>query len=198
MMRAMRKMEARPQPRRLGSRITPSNANGRQFGLSLKRACRRLGRCATRAGVLALIICVVREVPHWWHAACRSPEGGQRLVNAAAVGDLAEVRRGLDRGVPPDAVDDDGGGYCALILTDNLEVARLLLARGADPCRITMSATPLTSATLRGRLELMRILLDAGADPNQQVGRGHTALDMARLSSFEAGEKLLREHGALD
>lgn len=116
------------------------------------------------------------------------------LPVAAALGEVAAVRAALDR--DPRSVNARGGffGWQPLLYAcysrvepidaehSTLEVARLLLQRGADPnagflWAATYVFTALTGAFGRGEdwnnqpphpkaAELARLLLDAGADPN--------------------------------
>jgi ankyrin repeat protein len=116
------------------------------------------------------------------------------IYTAAAVGDVATVRALIDR--DPALVNAKGGPlrwepllyacYSRLAPTDadrsTLEVARLLLSRGADPNTGFLDSgiyvyTALTGAFGRGEdwpnqpphpsePQLARLLLDAGADPN--------------------------------
>ncbi len=117
----------------------------------------------------------------------------QSIFTAAAVGDVAVVRRLAD--ADPGLVHRQGGPhrwepllYLAYSRIDStapghstLEVARLLLERGADPAAgflwdgLTSPFTALTGAFGGGegvqpphqfRLELAELLLQAGADPN--------------------------------
>ncbi|MEV4507437.1 ankyrin repeat domain-containing protein [Dactylosporangium sp. NPDC049525] len=118
---------------------------------------------------------------------------GESIFTAAAVGDVAAARRLLDG--DPGLADRQGGPhrwepllYLAYSRIDStapghstLEVARLLLERGADPEAgflwdgLTSPFTVLTGAFGGGegappphqfRLELAELLLSAGADPN--------------------------------
>jgi uncharacterized protein len=61
------------------------------------------------------------------------------------------------------------------------EVARLLLARGADPnARDATGRTALAAAAEYGDPELVRVLLQAGADPEHKDAEGRTAAASAR------------------
>lgn len=62
-----------------------------------------------------------------------------------------------------------------------LEVARILLARGANPNAVQAGEfTPLHGAAENGQVEMVRLLLDHGANPHQRAADGRTALDIAR------------------
>jgi ankyrin repeat protein len=61
------------------------------------------------------------------------------------------------------------------------EIARLLLARGAEPNAVDAEGrTALAAAAEYGDPELVRLLLDAGADPKRRSADGRTAADRAQ------------------
>ena len=65
----------------------------------------------------------------------------------------------------------------------HLDVARLLLGRGAHPnAAITDGATPLYIAAQNGHLEVARLLLDRGANTNAATTDGATPLHIAAQS----------------
>ena len=103
---------------------------------------------------------------------------GAALLAAAEAGDLAAVRRLLDRGIPVDA--RDARGRTALLVAthaDRVEVARLLIARGADVnARDDMQDTPFLYAGAEGRLLILRLTLAHGADLKSTNRYGGTAL----------------------
>lgn len=72
----------------------------------------------------------------------------------------------------------------------HLQLARLLLAHGADPhARQGGGFTPLHSAAQNGQWPLVELLLDQGADPQAAADDGRTPLDLA----LSAGHEELRE-----
>jgi len=84
-------------------------------------------------------------------------------------------RQGPQRGETPlttlaylNAVDLQALGFKDTSITNKgLEIAKLLLAAGADPnLASARGRTPLTAAVLAKKLELAELLLNAGADPN--------------------------------
>ncbi|MFJ8887534.1 ankyrin repeat domain-containing protein [Streptomyces sp. NPDC102402] len=104
----------------------------------------------------------------------------EQLVQAAEDGDTALVARLLDEGVPVDAYR--AGGRTALDLAvrqGHSDVARLLLAAGADPEQRAGEWHELTvlgmAATFR-RTEIARLLLDAGAHPDTEGRTGFPLL----------------------
>lgn len=152
------------------------------------------------SGGFLVLACLTysNDDPQRWAAARRMlaerPElAGESIFTAAAVGDVAAARRWLDG--DPGLANRQGGPhrwepllYLAYSRVDStapghstLEVARLLLERGADPAAgflwdgLTSPFTVLTGAFGGGegappphqfRLELAELLLSAGADAN--------------------------------
>ena len=103
---------------------------------------------------------------------------GAALLAAAEAGDLAAVRRLLDRRMPVDT--RDARGRTALLVAthaDRVEVARLLIVRGADVnARDDIQDTPFLYAGAEGRLQILRLTLAAGADLKSTNRYGGTAL----------------------
>ncbi len=74
----------------------------------------------------------------------------------------------------------------------DVETARLLLERGADPnARQAGGFTPLHTAGENGQIEMIRLLLEHGADPAVQAEDGKSPLDLAQERGFEEAIKLL-------
>jgi ankyrin repeat protein len=126
-------------------------------------------------------------------------EGGTTydLTLAAALGDLAGVRRMLDadpariRETRPSGRRPLG----AAIELGHEAVARFLLERGADPTWGEPTAPKgraLHSAARAGNLELVRLLLSRGADPNSGIDSSGSAVVAAATPEIRA---LLEEHG---
>jgi uncharacterized protein len=79
---------------------------------------------------------------------------------------------------------------------NQLEIARLLLAHGADPnARQGGDFVPLHSAAQNGQLEIATLLLDYGAVPGVRESNGSTALDYATKGGHTAVVELLRARG---
>src|SRR5512140_3860693 len=95
--------------------------------------------------------------------------GCGNIRKAARQGDLAAVKRYIERGV--NANERSGDGETALhwaCREGHVEVARYLLAKGADVSeKGTGCGTPLQWAVQAGQREMAIILLDSGAKVNE-------------------------------
>ena len=123
------------------------------------------------------------------------------LFEAAAVGDLDQVRQALES--DPGAVQAVAAdGFQALHLASffgRLEVVEALLAAGADPnsAAANQSAVrPLHSAAATRQADIAARLLQAGGDPNARQEGGWTPLHAAVLNGDRALEALLLAHAA--
>jgi ankyrin repeat protein len=140
------------------------------------------------------------------------PDGTSALVLAIINAHYNLAAMLLDQGASPDVSDTSGMGalYAAVDMNtldetpgrpapkpadtlSALDVARLLLARGANPnlrlaapliervhnngdASLGAGATPLMRAAKKGDLAMMRLLVEHGADVNAASGNGGTAL----------------------
>ena len=106
------------------------------------------------------------------------------LVEAAKAGDVAEVRRLLDRGADVDSIVNGRFPWTPLMhaaFEGREGVARLLLDRGADPDREDLdSFRAITLAAGEGHWGIVRLLIERGADAAAGDGHGKTPLDYAR------------------
>lgn len=126
---------------------------------------------------------------------------GLDIFEAAVVGDGRVVRTLLssDRASADDCGPD---GYTALHLAayfGQLEIARLLLGRGADPNAVALNesrVTPLHSAVAARHRDTASLLLALGGSPNAVQHGGWTALHAAARNGDEAIVDMLLLRGA--
>jgi outer membrane protein assembly factor BamB len=88
------------------------------------------------------------------------------LFDAARAGDVEEVRRLLDAGIPVDAKSDyDATALMFACAKGHAEVIRLLLAEGADPNSKDRfySAGPMAWAAMKQHTDVVMLLVDSGA-----------------------------------
>jgi uncharacterized protein len=123
------------------------------------------------------------------------------ISQAAADGDLETVRELLDQ--DPMLVHSYArSGWMPLHVAaycGHLEVAELLLARGADvqaPARDGLGDTPLLKAVIRQRVEMVALLLAHHADVRIPNLADATPLHKAAVYGDPAITQLLLDHGA--
>lgn len=130
----------------------------------------------------------------------KTPEG-LGVFDAAAVGNVGVIRSlmSTDRA----SVDDRGpDGYTTLHIAatfGQLEAARLLLGRGADPNAVALNEcrmTPLHSAVTAKHRDTASLLLALGASPNSVQHGGVTPLHIAAQDGDEAIVDMLLLRGA--
>jgi hypothetical protein len=126
----------------------------------------------------------------------------QELRQAAAKGDLGEVRRLIAAGTDPDAVDrlhQQDTALMAAAQAGQSEVAMYLIQAGVDVNRQNLHhSTALTAAAEFGHEAIVRMLIDRGADVNHRDGDGDTSLGMAIHRKHAEVAKLLLKAGAKD
>ncbi len=99
------------------------------------------------------------------------------LVEAAKAGDLEEVQRLLDSGVPADCYG--GNGVQALTMAaawGHVEVIDCLLANGARPDGSGRGVSPLAGACTTPNIAGVKRMLAAGAKPDQRRNGNETLL----------------------
>lgn len=123
------------------------------------------------------------------------------LFEAAAFGDLAQLRQLLDSGkaqVNARSADGATALHFACFFAQP-ECAEELIKRGAELEAVAVAfgkVRPLHSAAAGRSSAILEQLLDAGADPDQRQDQGWTALHSAAQHGDLAMTRLLLQHGA--
>jgi ankyrin repeat protein len=139
------------------------------------------------AGILALcLICALPAV------------AADSLIDAVKNNDMDGLRRQLREGARVN--DSEPDGSTALhwaIRQDNAEMARLLIAAGANPGAATRyTITPLHLAASNGNAEIVELLLKSGVDANSTALEGQTALMTAARNGNADAVRVLLANGA--
>lgn len=127
-----------------------------------------------------------------------SKEAGDRLRQAAALGDLETVTIMLTQGADADSSDEDGRtalieaswrGYSNIVST--------LVQQGANVGQVDASGkSPLAWAAINGYATVAQMLLDAGQNPDLPDVTGVTALMRAAWNDRPGVVKVLLDRGA--
>ncbi|WP_312318781.1 M56 family metallopeptidase [Stenotrophomonas sp.] len=164
-----------------------------------------VGLCVLALGIHASVALAVTprlgtSVAHVPRPAARAaePAHARELVDAAAEGDVARMRRLVDEGVPVDAsVFGDGTALISAARNGQLAALDALLEMGAQPdLAAAGEGNPLIAAAARGHLPVVERLVAAGADVNRHVMFDETPLINAARSGDLATVAFLVEHGA--
>ncbi len=112
------------------------------------------------------------------------------LQFAARGGKLSSVQLLLDHGANVNQ-QNSAGGNTALHVTEGLDVAKLLVASGADInlCN-TAGSTALHRAAISGHVDIAKYLISLGLDVSRPNLNGNTPLHLA--TSVDVAELLLR------
>jgi uncharacterized protein len=126
-----------------------------------------------------------------------SPDGWTPLHLASFFGYPEVVQLLLGAGAPLEARSRNTLANTALnaaAAANRIEVARLLLERGADPnSRQHNAISPLHSAAFNGNLDMVKLLLEHHADPGAITEENRTAAGMAEEKGHEEIATLLRQ-----
>jgi len=127
------------------------------------------------------------------------PNGETPVLTAARSGRPEMVKVLVDGGAEVNAKEKTRGQTALMwaVAEEHLDVARLLLERGADAhARSTAGFTPLLFAAREGGIEMTRLLLAAGADVNEAAADGMTALLTALIRHHLQYARFLLDRGA--
>lgn len=130
-----------------------------------------------------------------------SAEAAAALHRAAASGNLAELTRLLQGGVPVDSRNGDGAtALLAATHANQIETARALIAAGADVnAKDKIHDSPYLYAGARGHLEILRLTLANEADLESLNRFGGTALiPAAERGHLETVQTLIEAGVAVD
>eukprot|EP00834_Sanchytrium_tribonematis_P003464 NODE_134_length_16603_cov_0.784052.p1 type:complete len:820 gc:universal NODE_134_length_16603_cov_0.784052:4696-2237(-) len=122
----------------------------------------------------------------------KNNDGRTPLMTVCQVGQVELLRLFLNS----DAKFDLQGLLCLASRYGQVEVAQLLLDRGADVNFEVNDLTPLHSASRYGYVEIAKLLLDRGADINCKNSVGQTPLHFASYHEGTSVVKLLLDRGA--
>jgi len=125
-------------------------------------------------------------------AAERKEEPTKSLQQAAADGDIEQVKLNLSQGADINAKDNTGRtALHRATYEGHADVVRLLIDRGADVnARNRSQRTPLHSAAMKGDKKSIELLLSKGADISAKDRRGSTPLFVAMTSTWPARKEV--------
>lgn len=131
-----------------------------------------------------------------------SGSSSQRLVTlleAAADGNISQVRRLLSQGTPVDVKNENGDQPLHLASRNGHLPVMVILLRNGAPVNVANKSgdLPLHLAVERGHLSLVKLLVTKyGVDVNAKGANGRTALELAVAAVHEKIVKFLRENEA--
>ncbi|HEV8483563.1 MAG TPA: ankyrin repeat domain-containing protein, partial [Blastocatellia bacterium] len=117
------------------------------------------------------------------------------LIKASKKGDIAKTKELLAQGA--DVNSKDWQGDTALILTRQVEIARVLLRHRADvDAKNAYGVTALIQAADSGQQAVVQVLIEGGAKIDLRDGYGYTALLRAAMSGHAPVVEILLRMGA--
>ncbi len=124
--------------------------------------------------------------------------GTSPLNEAAASGNLKQLRALLSSGAAVDAIVVDGSSALQIAVeNEQLDAVKLLLTSGANPnLSNRYKVVPLYLAALNGNIGILQALLAAGAEPNGSAPSGETLLMTAARTGKAKAMQLLLDAGA--
>ncbi len=150
-------------------------------------------------GALAVVLLVALMWVMGYAVLQPRPQSQLSIHQAASEGELAAVKRAVERGESVNGRDQKNRTplLCA-IRHEQVEVVEYLLQCGADPNAPSISHhdTPLHQAARRGSATITRMLLEAGADANARNTSENTPLYVAAFLGHAKVAELLLQAGA--
>jgi ankyrin repeat protein len=129
----------------------------------------------------------------------RAPSGVDALTVAAGFrGNTETVRMLIDAGAlpnPPEGIRLRNSPLVSACMHGDVDMVRLLLARGADPNFTSRSNSPVSAAITFNRPEALDLLLKAGADATGVDGTGVNLLHWATITDRPETIPLLARAG---
>jgi uncharacterized protein len=129
-------------------------------------------------------------------ALVQPPAAADALHQAVRDGNLADVERLVKSGASVNSTDEAGSTpLLDAAFSGRLEIARFLLASGADPNtgNVESGATPLIYAVLSSRSAMLQLLLAFGAQVNSKSRNGESMLHLAATKDNQEVVHLLLE-----
>lgn len=145
-----------------------------------------------RSGSLEELKLLMRENPNAINA--RNENGYTPLILASYKRNNEVALHLINHVEDINAKADDGTALMAAVVKGNVEIARALLEKGADPNVLDKSkVTALLFATMFKNTEIVELLVKANADKSIKDIRGYTALDYAKMIKDEKLIQLLKD-----
>jgi beta-lactamase regulating signal transducer with metallopeptidase domain len=187
---------------RIEAILDPSVRRGPHSGYAAAGAAVALLALLVSVAPARFIVAATAEafepIAHAGDAEPRRSVLGEALVKAAEAGDVGDVQRLLDAGVPIDTVaSGDGTALIGAARGGHMHMIEFLLGEGANPnVAARGDGSPLIAAARHGYEEIVMRLLDAGADIDRVVQGDENALMQAAWNGHARVVRLLLDRGA--